>query len=55
MGGWYVWDWAPWILIAFDDLAAVPERARRILLPATAAFVAAANLVYLATALRIYA
>ncbi len=54
VGGWYVWDWAPWILIAFDDLAMVPEWARRILLPATVVFVAAANLVYLATAMRLY-
>ena len=54
VGGWYVWDWAPWILIAVDDLAAVPVWARRILLPATVTFVAAANLVYFVTALRIY-
>jgi len=55
VGGWYLWDWAPWIFIAFDDLLFVPARARRILLPATAAFVVVANLVYFGIAFRFYA
>ncbi len=54
VGGWYVWDWAPWILIAFDDLALVPAGSRRILLPAAAAFVVVTNLVYFMIALRFY-
>jgi hypothetical protein len=54
VGGWYLWDWAPWILVAFDDLLLVPAGSRRILLPATAAFVIVSNFVYLSSAFRFY-
>lgn len=55
VGGWYAWGWAPWLYIAVEDLACVPERAGRILLAATAVFVLAANIVYFNVALRLYA
>ncbi len=55
VGGWYLWDWAPWILIALHDLLFVPAGARRVLLPATVAFVVVANLVYFGIAFRFYA
>jgi hypothetical protein len=55
VGGWYVWGWAPWVLIAFDDLLSVPSKASHVLLSATAAFVAAANADYFLIAFRIYA
>lgn len=54
VGGWYVWDWAPWILLAFDDLGSLSALARRILLPATALFAAVANAVYFQMAIRLY-
>jgi hypothetical protein len=55
VGGWYVWNWAPWLLIAFDDLLFVPFGARRFLLAAASVFVVVANLVYFVTAFRFYA
>lgn len=54
VGGWYLWDWAPWILIALDDLVVVPAGPRRALLPSVAVFVFISNLVYFNTALRFY-
>jgi len=55
VGGWYVWDWAPWILVAFDDVMTVSEPAGRILIAAAAAFVVVANVVYFDYAIRLYA
>ena len=55
VGGWYVWGWTPWIFVAVDDFVAVSTRGWRILLPATTAFVVAANLVYFVMAFRLYA
>ena len=54
VGGWYIWGWAPWILLAFDDLAFLPTRARAILLPATAVFVVLANTLYFSRAFSLY-
>ncbi len=54
VGGWYVWGWAPWMLIAFDDLVSLPRGTERILLASTAVFVVAANILYLHAAVRLY-
>ncbi len=54
VGGWYLWGWTPWLLIAFDDLLRVSRRAWRFLLPATAIFAVVSNVIYLIRAFRLY-
>lgn len=55
VGGWYAWGWAPWLLIAADDLALFPKRVGGMLLATTAGFVVAANIAWFAKAIRLYA
>ena len=54
VGGWYVWGWVPWLLLAYDDLGRVSSKAYAALLAATALFLAIANVSYLRAAIRLY-
>ena len=55
VGGWYFWGWFPWVLVAFDDTLTIPSRVGRILLATAVVFVAASNILYFRTAIRLYA
>lgn len=55
LGGWYAWNWLPWLAVAADDLLERrSDGARRLLLGAFAAFLAAANAAFAAAAARLY-
>ncbi len=47
VGGWYLWGWSPWLAVAAADLGSIAPRAARPLLLSEAAFVAAANAMWL--------
>ena len=54
VAGWYLWGWSPWLAVAVDDLGSIGPRAAKSLLVAEAAFVVAANAVWLAAHGRLY-
>lgn len=55
LGGWYAWNWLPWLAVAADDLLERrSDGARRLLLGALAAFLLAANAAFGAAAARLY-
>lgn len=47
VGGWYLWDWSPWLAVAASDLITIDRRFVRPLLVAETSFVLAANGVWL--------
>jgi hypothetical protein len=55
LGGWYAWNWLPWLAVAADDLLERrSDAARRVLLAVLAAFLVAANAAFVAAAVRLY-
>ena len=50
VGGWYLWNWSPWIATAASDLFTIDTRSGRSLLAAECLFVAAANAAWFAVA-----
>ena len=55
LGGWYAWNWLPWLAVAADDLLERrSDGARRLLLAALAIFLAVANAAFAAAAARLY-
>ncbi len=55
LGGWYAWNWLPWLAVAFDDLLEYRyPRARPWLLAALVAFVFVSNAAFAVRALRLY-
>ncbi len=54
VAGWYLWGWSPWLAAAADDLGSIGTRAAKPLLFAEAAFVVAANAVWLSAHGRLY-
>lgn len=56
VGGWYLWGWLPWLLLAHRDLVAFPwaSRAGRVWTLAAALFLLAVNVAWLAAAHRLY-
>jgi hypothetical protein len=54
IGGWYFWDWAPWLFVAAADLAMVPARTGRVLVGALAVFVVASNVAWFVVAAGVY-
>lgn len=55
LGGWYAWNWLPWLAVAADDLLERrSDGARRLLVGAFAAFLAVAAAAFAAAAARLY-
>ncbi|HYN42353.1 MAG TPA: hypothetical protein VE129_11285 [Thermoanaerobaculia bacterium] len=55
LGGWYAWNWLPWLAVASDDLLEYRfPRARPWLLAALVAFVLVSNAAFVVMALRLY-
>lgn len=55
LGGWYAWNWLPWLAVAADDLLERrSDGALRVLLAALAAFLVAANAAFGVAAARLY-
>jgi hypothetical protein len=55
LGGWYAWNWLPWLAVAADDLLEVRNpRARTSLLAALVVFVLVANAAFTVRAFRLY-
>lgn len=55
VGGWYLWSWFPWLLLAADDLLeARSERAGRLAAVLCALFLVVANALWIRAALALY-
>jgi hypothetical protein len=54
VGGWYVWGWYPWLVVAAYDTLLVRRPWSRILVTATILFTAATNIVFYTIAYRLY-
>ncbi len=55
LGGWYAWNWLPWLAVAADDLLEYrTPRGRTWLLSALVAFVLVANAAFAVRAFRLY-
>lgn len=54
VGGWYAWDWLPWVAVALAQLITVKRKYRRVLVLCSVLWILAANLSWILIAIRLY-